>query len=295
MSVASMTGFARFDGEAGGAHWSWEVKTVNAKGLDVRLRVPPGYDALEHQAKALAQRHFSRGSCNLSLMIKREAKAPVVRINQSVLDAVLAAMTAAGQHIDAAAPRLDGLFAIRGVIETEEHEESEAERAEIAAASLIGLETALIDCARMRVNEGAILVRMLRGRLDTIEDLTREAERNPARTPAAIRQRLATQVATLLDSAKSLDPDRLHQEALLLAARVDIREELDRLVAHVAAARDMLSTGGPVGRKLDFLAQEFNREVNTLCSKSNDVTLTATGLALKTVIEQFREQVQNIE
>ena len=147
----------------------------------------------------------------------------------------------------------------------------------------------------MRRGEGEVLAGVLSGRLDEIEALTKEAEENPARQPAAIRARLGEQLSLLLDAASTLDPDRLHQEALLMAAKVDVREELDRLYAHVEAARDLLKQGGAVGRRLDFLAQEFNREVNTLCSKANDVTLISTGLALKAVVEQFREQVQNIE
>jgi uncharacterized protein (TIGR00255 family) len=219
----------------------------------------------------------------------------VVRINQPVLDAIVAAMSEASQRLDAAAPRLDGLFAIKGVLEVEEQEEDEQGRAALQAALLEGFTKAVNECAEMRRGEGTALASVLLGRIDEIEALTNEAEVNPARQPAAVREKLATQVAALLDASKSLDPDRLHQEAILLAAKADIREELDRLHAHIAAARDLLGKGGAVGRRLDFLAQEFNREVNTLCSKANDVSLTATGLSLKAVVEQFREQVQNIE
>jgi uncharacterized protein (TIGR00255 family) len=295
MSVVSMTGFARAEGTAAGARWTWEIKTVNGKGLDMRLRLAPGYDAIEPAARTAIQSACARGSVSATLTVKREEQAPTVRVNQTVLDAVIDAMAQAGRRIDAAAPRLDGLFAIRGVLETQEHEETDEDRATLAAAALAGLDRALADCVAMRRNEGAALARVLVERLDEIAALTREAENNPARSPAAIRTRLETQIATLMETARGLDPDRLHQEALLIAAKVDIREEIDRLDAHVAASRALLTAGGPIGRKLDFLAQEFNREVNTLCSKSNDVSLTATGIALKTVIEQFREQVQNIE
>jgi uncharacterized protein (TIGR00255 family) len=295
MTVKSMTGFARADGTSGPNRWSWEVKTVNGKGLDVRLRLPPGIEALEGPVRAATTVRFSRGSCQIGLAIKREAPLGAVRINQPVLDAILSAMAEAAKHVDAAAPRLDGLFALKGVLETEEPEESEAEGAALHRELLAGLESALDACASMRLTEGAALARVLHARVDEIETLAREAEASPARQPIAIREKLATQIRLLLDAAPALDPDRLHQEAILIAAKADIREELDRLYAHVALARQLLGQGGTIGRKLDFLAQEFNREVNTLCSKANDVTLTNIGLSLKTVVEQFREQVQNIE
>jgi uncharacterized protein (TIGR00255 family) len=295
MAVRSMTGFARADGAAGPSRWSWEVKTVNGKGLDVRLRLPPGHDALEGPARAAVGARFARGSCQIGLSVSRDSQATRIRVNHDVLDAVLAAMAEAGRRIDAVAPRLDGLFAIKGVLETEEPEESEDERSERQASMLVDLERALDACAAMRASEGAVIGSVLSARVDEMESLTGEAEANPARQPAAIRNKLETQLRLLLDAAPALDPDRLHQEAVLLASKVDIREELDRLAAHVAMARRLLAEGGTIGRKLDFLAQELNREVNTLCSKSNDVRLTETGLRLKTVVEQFREQVQNIE
>lgn len=295
MAVTSMTGFARSDGASGANRWSWEVKTVNGKGLDIRVRLPPGFDALEAQARSAAAAAFARGSCQVGLTVKREVSAATVRVNQAVLDAVLEAMAQASKRIDAAAPRLDGLFAIKGVLETDEPEETEAERAVLHAEVLVGLQTALEACVAMRVAEGEALARVLHLRIDEIEALRLAAEANPARQPAAIRDKLAQQVKVLTEAAPALDPDRLHQEAILLAAKADIREELDRLHAHVAAARDLLAKGGAIGRRLDFLSQEFNREVNTLCSKANDVSLTSTGLSLKAVVEQFREQVQNIE
>jgi uncharacterized protein (TIGR00255 family) len=295
MSVTSMTGFARVEGHTGANRWAWEIKTVNSKSLDVRFRLPPGLDAIEAAARGALGAAFARGSCQIGLSVKREAVAPVVRINQPVLDAIVVAMAEASQKVDAAAPRLDGLFAIKGVLEVEEQDEGEEERAALQVALLDGFAKAVGECAEMRRREGAALAKILLGRIGEVEALTNEADANPARQPAAVREKLATQVAALLDASKSFDPDRLHQEAILLAAKADIREELDRLHAHIAAARDLLAKGGAVGRRLDFLAQEFNREVNTLCSKANDVSLTATGLSLKAVVEQFREQVQNIE
>ena len=295
MTVTSMTGFARIDGSSGRTRWSIEIKTVNGKGLDIRLRLPPGFDALEGPARAATASRFSRGSCQIGLTVKRETATTAVRINRPVLDAVVAAMAEVGKTLDAAPPRLDGLFAIKGVLETDEPDETEAERAALHRDLLAGLDAALAACAAMRVGEGEALARVLHARVDEIAALAREAEASPARQPATIRDKLAAQIRQLIDAAPALDPDRLHQEALMLASKADIREELDRLAAHVALARDLLGQDGPVGRKLDFLAQEFNREVNTLCSKSNDVSLTTIGLALKTVVEQFREQVQNIE
>jgi uncharacterized protein (TIGR00255 family) len=295
MSVRSMTGFARADGSLGTTHWSWEVKTVNGKGLDIRLRLPPGFDALEVPARAAVAAVFSRGSCQIGLSVKRQTAGANVRINREALDAVLAAMAEAAKRVDAAPPRLDGLFQIKGILETEEVEDTPEETLLFHHDLLAGLDAALAACAEMRLTEGGTIARTLLTRIEEIEALTREAEANPARQPGAIKDRLAILVRALLDSAPALDPDRLHQEAILIATRADIREELDRLHAHVAQARDLLGQGGTIGRKLDFLAQEFNREVNTLCSKANDVSLTKTGLALKTVVEQFREQVQNIE
>jgi uncharacterized protein (TIGR00255 family) len=295
MTVTSMTGFARRDGSSGATRWSWEIKTVNGKGLDLRLRLPPGFDALDAPVRAAAGKVFARGSCQIGLILKRDAAAPAVRVNQAVLDAVLAAMAEAARRLDAAPPRLDGLFAIKGVLETDEPEESEADRQALQRDLLAGLAQALAECAEMRRAEGEALGAVLLERLGEVEDLARQADANPARRPEAIRARLADQVRLLLGGSDGLDPDRLHQEALLLAAKVDIREELDRLFAHLGAARQLIGQSGAVGRRLDFLSQEFNREVNTLCAKANDVSLVGTGLALKAVVEQFREQVQNIE
>jgi uncharacterized protein (TIGR00255 family) len=295
MTVKSMTGFARADGTSGPNHWSWEVKTVNAKGLDVRLRLPAGLEPIEGAIRSATAARFSRGSCQIGLSVKREVPLGAVRINHEVLDAVLSAMAEAAKRVDAAPPRLDGLFALKGVLEADEPEESEAERAALHRDLLVGLEEALAACATMREAEGAALARVLHTRVNEIEALAKDAEASPARQPSTIRDKLTAQIRTLLDASPALDPDRLHQEAILLAAKADIREELDRLDAHVTLARQLLSQGGTIGRKLDFLAQEFNREVNTLCSKANDVALTNIGLELKTVVEQFREQVQNIE
>lgn len=295
MALSSMTGFSRSEGVAGTALWAWEIKSVNSKGLDVKLRLPPSLDATEPAIRQKVSAAVVRGSLFCSLTVKRETSTTEVRINEAVLAQVAEAARLIAERIDARAPAIDGLLAIRGVIDVVEAEESEEEKARLAADVLAGLDIALSRLLDMRRSEGAALGAVLTDRLDEIAALKREAEDNPCRRPEAIRAKIADQIAALLEPGRNFDPDRLHQEALMVATKADIREELDRLDAHVAAARKLIAEGGAVGRKLDFLAQEFNRETNTLCSKANDVTLTATGLALKAVVEQFREQVQNLE
>ncbi|MDF2996145.1 MAG: YicC family protein [Xanthobacteraceae bacterium] len=295
MSLASMTGFARTHGTAGPWNWAWELKSVNGKGLDLRLRLPVGWEGIEPVLRQGASRRLARGNVSANLAMTRTDAAVSVRVNEELLQAVYAAVGRVAAASGAPAPTLDTLLGLKGVIEIAEPEESEAERRQIEQDLLAGFEAALDALIVMRNTEGASLNTVLTDRLDAIERLTRAAEANPTRRPEAIRAKLAEQVRMLLEANASFDPDRLHQEAILLASKVDVREELDRLVTHIAAARAMLNEGAPVGRRLDFLAQEFNRETNTLCSKANDVSLTAIGLELKSVVEQFREQVQNIE
>lgn len=295
MTLASMTGFARASGAHGDTRWAWELKSVNSKGLDIRFRLPPGRDVLEPQIRAAISKLLSRGSVTINLTIQREGAAPQVRINENVLAAVIATSKELAKKIEAQPPTLDGILSIKGVMEIVETEETDVERETANAALLKGFETALQDLIAMRGKEGGVIGGLLSDRIGEIEKLTKSAEKSPSRSVEAIRARLAEQVKELLAASSTLDPDRLHQEAALIAAKADIREELDRLNAHVGAARALLKNGGAVGRKLDFLAQEFNREANTLCSKSNDVSLTSIGLELKTAVDQFREQVQNIE
>ncbi|HMN50617.1 MAG TPA: YicC family protein [Xanthobacteraceae bacterium] len=295
MSLASMTGVARTSGTFGASRWAWELKSVNSKGLDIRFRLPPGRDALEPQLRAAVSRALTRGSVTANLTIAREGQPPVVRVNEEVLSAVLATAAQIAKRIDAQPPALDGILAIKGVMEVVESEETEAERDSANAELLRGFEAALAELAAMRAREGTIIGQVLGERVSEIEKLAKAAESSPSRSVEAIRAKLAEQVKELIAASSTLDPERLHQEAALLAAKADVREELDRLGAHVSAARTLLKNGGAVGRKLDFLAQEFNRESNTLCSKSNDVSLTAIGLELKTAVDQFREQVQNLE
>lgn len=295
MPLASMTGFARADGAAGRARLTVELRSVNAKGLDIRLRLPPTFDGLEPAMRAELGKRFSRGSLSATLTLQRDSAAAEVRINEEVLTAVLVAADRIAGRFAVERPRLDGLLAVRGVLEVAEPEEGEAERRAIEAAMVETFSRAADALAVSRLAEGQSLEKILLERLAAIGALAEAAEHNPARRPEAIRQKLAEQLDALFSAESRLDPDRLHQEAALLAIRADIREEIDRLKAHVGQARDLLGAGGPVGRRLDFLAQELGRETNTLCSKSNDLSLTAIGLDMKAAVEQFREQVQNLE
>jgi uncharacterized protein (TIGR00255 family) len=295
MALSSMTGFARGHGVSGSYAWAWELKSVNGKGLDLRLRFPAGWDAVEAPVRAKAAERLARGSIQAGLTVERSGAAPVVRINTAVLEAIVTTLPQLAQRVAASPPTLDGLLALKGVMEGSDAEEREDERRAAEAAATTGFADVLGALVDMRRNEGAALGRVLDARLNEIAALAERAERAPGRRPEAIRARLAEQVATLLGQSDRFDPDRLHQEAILIATKADIREELDRLAAHVAQARSLLGQGGAIGRRLDFLAQELNREANTLCAKANDIELTNIGLELKAAVEQFREQVQNVE
>ena len=295
MALSSMTGFARGHGVAGSYNWAWELKSVNAKGLDLKLRLPQGWDAIEPPVRTRANEALSRGSVFANLTVSRDGAAPLVRVNEPVLNAVLGALKGLSGKVEAAPPSLDGILSLKGVIEVSEAEENEDERRAAEAAVVAGFGNALKGLANMRRTEGEALGRILAARLSEIAELAARAEASPGRKAEAIKARLTAQIAELLEASQRFDADRLHQEAILLATKIDIREELDRLTAHVAQAKKLIAGGGPIGRKLDFLAQELNREANTLCSKANDLDLTNIGLELKTVVEQFREQVQNLE
>jgi uncharacterized protein (TIGR00255 family) len=295
MALSSMTGFARGHGVAGAYAWNWELKSVNAKGLDLRLRLPPGWDAFEVSARARGTEKLSRGTVYANLTVDRKGVAPAVKVNEPVLNAVLATLNSLRGKVEAAPATLDGILALKGVIEVTEEDEREEDRRAAEVTILKGFEQALADLVAMRQAEGATLGRLLSARLAEIAVLAARAEAAPGRKPEAIKARLAEQVATLLSASQRFDSDRLHQEAIMLASKADIREELDRLASHVAQAQKLIDDGGPVGRRLDFLAQELNRESNTLTAKANDVDLANIGLELKSVVEQFREQVQNLE
>ncbi|MBI4273489.1 MAG: YicC family protein [Rhizobiales bacterium] len=295
MALSSMTGFARSHGVSGTYVWSWELKSVNAKGLDLRMRLPTGWDAVEVPVRRRGAEALSRGNVYVTLTVKREGVTPMVRINEPVLDAVLAAMKNLTGRVDAEAPRLDGVLGLKGVIDVIDEEEDENTRAAAEAAVVAGFDVALSGLTEMRKHEGKAIGDVLGERLKEIAALAKRADAAPGRKAEAIKARLAEQIAALLQTSDRFDADRLHQEAILIATKADIREELDRLGSHVAQARRLMSEGGAIGRRLDFLAQELNREANTLCAKANDVELTNIGLELKSVVEQFREQVQNLE
>jgi len=295
MALSSMTGFARSHGASGPYAFEWELKSVNAKGFDLRLRLPPGWDELEAIAKKRATALLARGTVYANLNVRRANALAAVRINEEVLASVLKAASQLAGKIDAVAPSIDGLLGIKGVIEVVEPESDEEENKAAMAAAAAAFDKALADLVAMRQREGMALGQILSQRMDEVEALAKKAEAAPGRKPEAIKARLAEQIAALIETSDRFDADRLNQEALLIAARADIREELDRIASHVAQARELIGKGGPIGRRLDFLAQEFHREANTCCSKSNDVELTNTGLEMKNVIEQFREQVQNLE
>ena len=295
MTINSMTGFAREAGATGPYQWAWEIKTVNGRGLDVRLRVPPGYDALGEETRQQILKSLSRGMCQLNLTVTRAATASRARVNEGVLATLAEALGRLKLPEGVRPASVDGLLAVRGVVELED----EADDGELPGALAKDLRAAsgrMIEALQeARRGEGRALANVIEGHLAMIERLVADAEACPARQPHAVRARLESQIAALLDVAPALDPARLHQEAVLIAARADIREELDRLRAHVGSAREVLREGGAVGRRLDFLAQEFGREANTLCAKAGDVALSRIGLDLKAVVEQFREQVQNVE
>jgi uncharacterized protein (TIGR00255 family) len=295
MTIASMTGFARAQGSRGDIRWAWELRSVNGRNLDLKLRVPAGFDALEQGAREAVTKALARGNLQATLTLDRLRRAPEIRVDAAALGALAAAATEAARTHGLAPPTIDGLLSVKGVVEVVEPTDSEEERAGLFSALAASFAAALAALLASRATEGARLAGILEGHLGAIATLSATAREHPSRAPDAIRARLADQLKALLDTSTALDPQRLAQEAALIATRIDVREEVDRLDAHVAHARRLLTEGGAVGRKLDFLAQEFVREANTLCSKANDRGVTEIGLALKTVIEQLREQVQNVE
>ncbi len=294
MTLASMTGFARVAGASAGFRWAWELKTVNAKGIDLRLRVAPGFDPIEAEARARLGQALTRGTCYATLSVQREAVVPEVRINAELLNLLANALGAVSLSGGLRPASLDGLLGVRGVVEIRDRTEDDEELARAQEGVLASLDESLAALVATRRSEGQALARILSARLDKLAALQRAADECPARKPEAIQAKLA-EALMLLAGNGHFDQNRLYQEALLLAAKADIREELDRLAAHIGAIAGLLEKGGPIGRRLDFLAQELGREANTLCAKSNDAALTAIGLELRVEIEQFREQIQNIE
>jgi uncharacterized protein (TIGR00255 family) len=295
MMTSSMTGFARAAGSLGPIAWSWEVRSVNGRGLDIRSRLPPGLDALEPRVRAAVSKRLGRGSISLSLNLQRGPGSTEVRVNAVALEQVIAALEGIRARLGAPAPRAEALLGVKGVVEIVERTDDEAEARVLSETLLASLSEALDGLVRARSAEGGRLAGIIAGQLDAIARLVGEIEAAPARSPAAIRERLQEQVARILETGAALDEVRLHQEVALLATRADVTEELQRMLAHIAAARELLTSQQPAGRQLEFLAQEFNREANTLCAKAGDADTTRAGLALKVVVDQMREQVQNIE
>jgi uncharacterized protein (TIGR00255 family) len=293
--LASMTGYARAGGAASGVTFSVEIRSVNSRGLDMRLRLAPGYDLLEGEIRRRIGQSLARGSVSLTLSVDRLGAGGPVLINREALETVLGAIAEIGSRLDVERPTPDGILALPGVLEQRDAPMSPDAEEALHAAILAAADAAVADLVTARKAEGARLADVLALRIDEIAALTSLAEQQPGRSREAVLERLRLLIEDIRATNIGLSEERLAQEALVLATKADIREELDRLAAHIASARQLLVNGGAVGRKLDFLSQEFNREANTLCSKSSTVELTAIGLDLKAVIDQLREQVQNIE
>jgi uncharacterized protein (TIGR00255 family) len=295
MSLVSMTGFADAQGALEALRWRWEVRSVNGRSLDLRLRMPPGMEGMEPAARMLAAERFRRGNIQAGLTLELQEGSRGLRVDTAALAQAVKLATRIAAESGLAPARVDGILAIKGVLVQEEVLAIDApERAARDAAILETLSLAFDALARARAMEGAKLAAILSRTADEITRLTEDARRLSATQPGALRDKLRTQLKDLLDAAAPGD-ERLAQEIALLAARADVREELDRLSAHVQEAHRLIVAGEAVGRKLDFLSQELHREANTLCSKSSDIALTRVGLALKAAIDQFREQAQNIE
>ena len=291
-AISGMTGFGRADGALGDWTWSVEARSVNGRNLEVRFRGPPGFDSLERQAKTAAQARLSRGQITLGIQAKREVGVASLKVNQDVLARYL---TLANQLAEEGAtpPSADGLLSLRGVLEAPEEVDDPEARAVVEAAMAASIDQALDALKVSRDREGSQLLPVITDFIDRIAALTAQAETEAAAQTTAIRERFSRRMTELAPDAPGLE-DRIFLEAASLATKADVREELDRLAAHVASARTLLQQP-PAGRKLDFLMQEFMREANTLCSKSATTALTGIGLELKAVIEQLREQVQNVE
>ena len=294
MALSGMTGFGRGDGALGGWSWTVEARSVNGRGLEPRFRGPPGFDGLDRIAREAAQVRFQRGQLTISLTAKPIAASGSVRINTQVLDGYLAAMAAYLGDGRVAPPAADGLLALRGVVEVADDTEDGEARAAVEAAMGASIVVALDALKASRMDEGAALAPVLAGLVGRIETLVADAAREAESQPAVLKDRFAKRIAELLADRADLE-DRIVQEAAVMASKADVREELDRLVSHVEAARGLLTGDTVAGRRLDFLVQEFMREANTLCSKSATTALTTIGLELKATIDQLREQVQNVE
>lgn len=290
-----MTGYARVDGASDGIAWTWEAKSVNGRGLDVRCRLPPGMDSFEPSIRSALSDRMTRGSVSVSLAVSRPDGAVRPYVNREFLDSLLDMARSYAAGAGAPPPRLEALLSVRGVVEIAEREETEAERQERAGAILGSFDRVAEELVDARRREGEHLEAIVRERLAEIEALMSEAARLASLQPGKLRTRLAEQIREVAGEASAVTDDRVAQEIALLLTKYDVREELDRIAAHVAQARALVEAGGAVGRRLDFLAQELNREANTVCAKAADSELSRVGLDLKTVIDRLREQAQNLE
>ena len=293
--MKSMTGFGRAEGVRGATSWYFEIRSVNGRGLDLRTRLGNGFDALEPKIREAVQARVARGSVTVNLQVDRAAQAPEIRLNEAALAQVLAAAERVRQITGAPPPATEGLLALRGVLEVVEVTETEAEQLAKRASMMATFGAALDQFIANRAAEGGRLAAVLCAEIDEIEALVAKVSASPARRPEVIAIRLNEQIARLVCASNTFDAARLHQEAVLIATRADVEEELQRLTVHIAAARELFAGEAAIGRKFDFLIQEFNREANTLCSKANDPEISRAGLAMKVLIDQMREQVANIE
>ena len=297
MTVSSMTGFGRAQGVAGGYAWAWEVRSVNGRGLDLRLRLASGFEALDQPVRKMAGGMFARGNVSINLQVQRERSENRYQLNEDWLAVVSKAAQrireTGGDQYGLIQP--EGLLALRGVIDTMDDAGDALPDEETQKAVLEGAKVAMAAMAHARKDEGAALSGILTGHLTTVEELAANARATAATQPETLQARMLRNVGELLEQSPALPEERIAQEVAMLAAKADVREELDRLEAHIASGRDLLGSGKPCGRKLEFLAQEFHREANTLGSKSQDIELTRIGLDLKATIDQIREQVANVE
>lgn len=294
--LMSMTGFSRATGTRDDWAWSWELKSVNAKGLDIRTRLPMGFDGLEVATRANLSKSFKRGSITAALTLRRSGGATRYQINRAHMDALIQeSKRVAGENPDFGFPSVDGLLGLRGVIEALDEDNPDEDRSALEQVLLASLSEATASLKSTRAEEGARLSEVLTGFVDKLADLLSQIAQSAETQPESIRARLKGQLADLVQEIGGFDAGRLEQEAAIIATKADIREELDRFEAHIASARELMSSGDAIGRRLDFLCQELNREANTICSKAQDTAVTRLGLDMKATVEQFREQVQNIE
>ncbi|NOD63337.1 MULTISPECIES: YicC/YloC family endoribonuclease [unclassified Ruegeria] len=295
--IRSMTGFASGKGQHGPHSWTWELRSVNGKGLDMRLRVPDWLTGLEAALRSKLSKSLSRGNVTLSMRLSREDSAPDLVLNETAMNAALTALEqteqmASSRGISLAPTRASDLLALKGMLDAGSDADDPGPLVAHLTAEFDTLVSAFLD---MRRAEGDALTTVLNTQLDQVATLTAKAAELAEKRKDKMAEALRENLARVLDNSQGADPERVAQELAMIAVKADITEEIDRLAAHVTAARDLLGQNGAVGRKLDFLMQEFNREANTLCSKAQSSDLTAVGLELKAVIDQMREQVQNVE